>query len=114
MTRSKKRNNKPFVSFLVQGEPVTLRAKREVARVERKKQDKEGVTFGDYVTMTFVPQAAIEKPRETKQKEAHYRDWIDLTQRYSHLSNERLSDDVKEFEKAIKQARRANVVALKR
>jgi integrase len=38
----------------------------------------------------------------------------ELTQRYSHLSDERLADDVKELEKGIRQARRANVVALKR
>jgi site-specific recombinase XerD len=30
---------------------------------------------------------------------------IELTQRYSHLSDKRLMEDVKEFEKGIKQAR---------
>ena len=30
------------------GEPVTLREKREVARTERERQEKQGVTFGNY------------------------------------------------------------------
>jgi integrase len=58
------------------GEPVTLREKREVARVDRERQEKEGVTFGDYFKDTFIPQATIAKPRETKQKESHYDLWL--------------------------------------
>ncbi len=58
------------------GEPVTLREKREVARVDRERQEKEGVTFGDYFKDTFIPQAIIAKPRETKQKESHYDLWL--------------------------------------
>jgi integrase len=58
------------------GEPVTLREKREVARVDRERQKKESVTFGDYFKDTFIPQAAIAKPRETKQKESHYDLWL--------------------------------------
>lgn len=58
------------------GEPVTLREKREVARVDRERQEKEGVTFGDYFKDTFIPQARIAKPRETKQKESHYDLWL--------------------------------------
>ena len=58
------------------GEPVTLLEKREVARAERERQEKQGVTFGDYFINTFVPLAAIEKPRETKEKKSHYENWI--------------------------------------
>jgi integrase len=58
------------------GEPVTLLEKREVARAERERQEKRGVTFGDYFVNTFVPLAAIEKPRETKEKKSHYENWI--------------------------------------
>ncbi len=58
------------------GEPVTLREKREVARAERERQEKQGITFGDYFIDTFVPQAIIEKPRETKEKKSHYKNWI--------------------------------------
>ncbi len=58
------------------GEPVTLLEKREVARAERERQEKQGVTFGDYFIDTFVPLAAIEKPRETKEKKSHYENWI--------------------------------------
>ena len=58
------------------GDPVTLREKREVARIEREAQEKQGVTFGYYFLNTFVPQARIEKPRETKQKESHYELWL--------------------------------------
>jgi integrase len=58
------------------GEPVTLREKREVARVDRERQEKEGVTFGEYFKDTFIPQATIAKPRETKQKESHYDLWL--------------------------------------
>lgn len=50
--------------------------KREVARAERERQEKQGVTFGDYFINTFVPLAAIEKPRETKEKKSHYENWI--------------------------------------
>src|SRR4030042_2681182 len=35
------------------GEPVTLREKREAARVDRERQEKEGGTFGDYFKDTF-------------------------------------------------------------
>ena len=59
------------------GEPVTLREKREVARTERQRQEKEGVTFKEYFENTFTPQAKIGKPRETKQKKSHFRDWIE-------------------------------------
>jgi len=58
------------------GEPVTLREKREVARIDRERQEKEGVTFGDYFKDTFIPQATIAKPRETKQKESHFDHWL--------------------------------------
>jgi len=58
------------------GEPVTLREKREVARTERERQEKQGVTFGDYFINTFVPQETIGKPRETKGKKSHYESWI--------------------------------------
>lgn len=58
------------------GEPVTLRERREVARVERERQEKEGVTFGDYFKDSFIPQGTIAKPRETKQKESHYDLWL--------------------------------------
>jgi integrase len=58
------------------GDPVTLREKREIARLERETAGKQGVTFGDYFLNTFVPQANIEKPRETKQKESHYELWL--------------------------------------
>jgi len=58
------------------GEPVTLRKRREAARIERERQEKEGVTFGDYFKDTFIPQATIAKPRETKQKESHYDLWL--------------------------------------
>jgi integrase len=58
------------------GEPVTLWEKREVARVDRERQGKEGVTFGDYFKDTFIPQATIAKPMETKQKESHYDLWL--------------------------------------
>jgi site-specific recombinase XerD len=34
----------------------------------------------------------------------------ELTQRYSHLSDERLTNDVKEFEKGIRQARKKGKV----
>ena len=59
------------------GEPVTLREKREVARTERQRQEKEGVTFKEYFENTFTPQAKIGRPRETKQKKSHFRDWIE-------------------------------------
>lgn len=59
------------------GEPVTLREKREVARTERQRQEKEGITFKEYFENTFTPQAEIGKPRETHQKKAHFRDWIE-------------------------------------
>jgi site-specific recombinase XerD len=37
-----------------------------------------------------------------------------LTERYSHLSDERLSNDVKEFEKGIREARRqSEVIAIR-
>lgn len=58
------------------GEPVTLREKREVARTERERQEKQGVTFEDYFINTFIPQAILEKPRETKEKKSHYENWI--------------------------------------
>ena len=58
------------------GEPVTLREKREAARIEREKQRRESLTFGDYFLNTFVPQAEIEKPRETKEKKSHFTHWI--------------------------------------
>jgi integrase len=58
------------------GEPVTLREKREVARVDRERQEKEGVTFGDCFKDTFIPQATISNPRETRQKESHYDLWL--------------------------------------
>ena len=58
------------------GEPVTLREKREVARTERERQKKQGVTFGDYFINTFIPQAIIEKPRETKGNKSYYENWI--------------------------------------
>jgi len=57
-------------------EPATLRQRREIARMEREKQEKKGITFGDYFLNTFIPQAEIEKPRETKGKMIHYRRWI--------------------------------------
>jgi integrase len=58
------------------GEPVTLREKRQAARTEREKREKEGVTFKEYFEDTFIPQAEIAKPRETRQKKAHFRDWL--------------------------------------
>ena len=58
------------------GEPVTLQEKREVARTERERQEKQGVTFGDYFINTFVPQAIIENPRETNEKKSKYKNWI--------------------------------------
>ncbi|MBS3919083.1 MAG: site-specific integrase [Deltaproteobacteria bacterium] len=58
------------------GEPVTLREKRKIARAKRGKQEKQGITFGDYFINTFIPQAVIEKPRETKDKKSHYEHWI--------------------------------------
>jgi len=58
------------------GEPVSLREKREVAKIEREKQDREGTTFEDYFLNTFVPLAQIEKPRETKEKKSHFNHWI--------------------------------------
>jgi integrase len=58
------------------GDPVTLREKREAARTERERQEKQGVTFGDYFINTFVPQETIEKPRETKDKNSQYKNWI--------------------------------------
>ena len=58
------------------GEPVTLREKREIARTERERQAKQGVTFGDYFINTFIPQAILEKPRETKEKKSHFENWI--------------------------------------
>lgn len=58
------------------GEPVSLREKREEARVDREKQEKEGITFEDYFLNTFVPQAQVEKPRETKEKKSHFTHWI--------------------------------------
>ncbi len=59
------------------GGPVTLQERREAARIEREKRDKEGITFKEYFESTFVPQAEIGKPRETRQKKAHFRDWIE-------------------------------------
>lgn len=59
------------------GEPVTLREKREIARAEREKRVKEGITFKQYFEDMFVPQAEIGKPRETRQKKAQFRDWIE-------------------------------------
>jgi len=41
------------------GEPVTLREKREIARAEREKRVKEGITFKQYFEDMFVPQAEI-------------------------------------------------------
>jgi integrase len=58
------------------GGPSTLREKREVARIEREKQEKQGITFGDYFLNTFVPQAEIERSRETKEKKTHFNLWI--------------------------------------
>ena len=58
------------------GEPVTLREKRGIARAERERQEKQGVTFGDYFINTFIPQETIGKPRETKGKKSHYENWI--------------------------------------
>ncbi|MGA2466432.1 MAG: site-specific integrase [Thermodesulfobacteriota bacterium] len=58
------------------GEPVTLRGKREVARTERERQEKEGIIFEAYFLNTFVPQAEIERPRETKEKKSHFNHWI--------------------------------------
>ena len=58
------------------GEPVTLHEKREVARMERERQEKQGVTFEDYFLNTFVPQETIGKPRETKEKKSHFKHWI--------------------------------------
>jgi integrase len=58
------------------GEPVTLREKREIAKAEREEREKEGVTFQEYFEDTFVPQAEIVKPKETRQKKGQFRDWI--------------------------------------
>ena len=58
------------------GEPVTLRGKREIARTERERQEKQGITFGDYFINTFISQAILEKPRETKEKKSHFENWI--------------------------------------
>lgn len=59
------------------GEPVTLRERRGIARAERERQEKEGITFKEYFENTFVPQAEIARPKETKQKKAKFRDWIE-------------------------------------
>lgn len=60
------------------GEPVTLRERRDVARTERERQERQSVTFGDYFVNTFIPLAIIEKPRETKEKKSHYENWVKL------------------------------------
>jgi integrase len=59
------------------GEPVTLREKREVARDEREKREKEGVTFNEYFENTFIPHAELLKPKETRQKRGQFTKWID-------------------------------------
>lgn len=58
------------------GEPVTLREKRDVIKMEREKQEKQDIAFADYFINTFVPQATIEKPRETKEKKSHFENWL--------------------------------------
>lgn len=59
------------------GEPVTLRQKREVARGEREQRQKEGVTFKEYFENTFIPQAELGKPKETRQKRGQFTKWIE-------------------------------------